>query len=150
VIPCKWLVLTRVVHRWKNLRERGIALDGRRPVVSVLPVPANAEIDRQAIHRDRVLEVRVVVIVADVQIALPRNGRARYDSVSTAAIREIPVVLPREPTGAVARPGGGRERLRFQVSESRLQLVANRAGVEEIGDVPLDLTRRTRKLAVLV
>src|SRR5262249_46036719 len=45
VIPCEWPVLTGVIHRWKNLRERGIALDGRRPVVSVLPVPAHAEIN---------------------------------------------------------------------------------------------------------
>src|SRR5262249_15354452 len=151
VIPGKRLLLTRVIERWKDSRKRRVGRNQARIVVAVLAIPAHAYVDRKAIERDRVLKVGAVVEVLDGLIEVASDDRTVDRTVREGAVAlAVAVGLGREAVGPIARPRAKRLVCRRQVSKPGFQLVAHLTRVEEVGNIALDLTGRTRKCPVVV
>src|SRR4030095_17011616 len=155
VFPLERLTRARVVDRRKQARERGIPRNDRGLVLPRLVVVPDADVDRQAIERERVLEETAPVLVVDDQVRLPRDDRARKSLIVLIhAVEQRAVSSARQSTvrtrNRIAGPDRMRPRSGREVSESGLQLVSEGSGVEEERDVPLHLALRARRRVDLI
>ena len=105
----------------QKVRDDRVRRSRGAEVVTLLPVVPDARVDRQVAEGQRVRQVAAVVLEARVDDGIARHGRDRRVEVG-----EVAVV-------AVARPGRDRVDRRRPIVEAELQLVAEGAGVEEVG-----------------